>query len=181
MGYSFHTEVNCKNNSAQNRKKNEDVNYQLNQLAKSEYWNDLLRFADDIFEEIQGIEQLSQDKQKEYWNGLYEKIALIEYRCYYFAIYLLRIDKRDNKFVQLFMNVFDQWCVLAAVIMKNVLRANYRVVAKKIHERIKNIALEERDLVLSLIDEGINLVEEKKYLENVNFQKGVQLNKKSDS
>ena len=54
MGYSFHTEVNCKNNSAQNRKKNEDVNYQLNQLAKSEYWNDLLRFADDIFEEIQG-------------------------------------------------------------------------------------------------------------------------------
>lgn len=96
-GYYMHIEVLA--TLEENKFKDEKllVNQQFQLLMGSEYWFKLCDFADDICDEIKNMNIAKIEEQREYWSGLYNKIARIEYRCYYFSIYLTKLKCHAEK------------------------------------------------------------------------------------
>ena len=167
-GYNRHIEVYDETKKIKFVNAHMIVDYQLSLLSGSQYWLDLYQFADDINYEIKNIDIFSREEQQEYWNALYMEIARIEYRCYYFSIYLTNVRKYLDKnkidiLIKLYMEIFDEWCVLAAVVMKNIIKATYDNLSEIIKDKIKGIVKKEQHLMETLINRDARTFIQKRY------------------
>lgn len=144
MGYLSHFEI----------KKIEKLTSESSYISIEEqmdYYKDLFTFFNDYFNA--NLNQLYTDK--ECLVELHNLLMTLKERCYYFATYLLYLDKKKklrNYCVlhDLLKSIFNEWAMIDSLVLKHYVSDTNSLPINDIKLKIDNVIDNERQFMLSL-------------------------------